>query len=217
MKQFDLVTVAKEIYSDGEFDLHHHRTFRSLCTSVWVCVCTHAHAHVCVHRGLYSVCSSGEEQQFGYQLPAGPEELSQRHSLDRRLESTAGLPAVPQLPELVKGAPAESWWRDYYPLHCLESSLFLYNSGIGQFPGSLWFYPPGQMSAGFSEPAAFLAPLPWHHPSALCAKAKSPTVSRRIPTVRHLTASPSTTAKGPSGQEPLTKHICFVCGGVNRL
>lgn len=65
------------------------------------CVCTHAHAHVCVHRGLYSVCSSGEEQQFGHQLPAGPEELSQRHSLDRRLESTAGLPAIPQLPELV--------------------------------------------------------------------------------------------------------------------
>lgn len=61
------------------------------------CVC----ALVCVHRGLYSVCSSGEEQQFGHRLPAGPEELSQRHSLDRRLESTAGVPAVPQLPELV--------------------------------------------------------------------------------------------------------------------
>lgn len=62
-----------------------------------------------VHRGLHSVCGSGEEQQFGHQLAAGPEELSQWRSMDRRLESPTGLPAVPQLPELVKGAPAESW------------------------------------------------------------------------------------------------------------
>lgn len=96
VKQFDLVTVAKEIYSDGEFDLHHHRTPLHHCLPEYVCV----YAHVCVHRGLHSVCSSGEEQQFGHQLPAGPEELSQRHSLDRRLEPPAGLPAVPQLPEL---------------------------------------------------------------------------------------------------------------------
>lgn len=101
VKQFDLVTVAKEIYSDGEFDLHHYRTFSMFPLRHYLSMCVHIHVHVRVHRGLYSVCSSGEQQQFGHQLPAGPEELSQRHSLDRRLESAAGLPAVPQLPELV--------------------------------------------------------------------------------------------------------------------
>lgn len=67
-----------------------------------------------------------------------------------------------------------------------------------------------QTSVPFSEPAAFLELLPWHQLSVLSAKARSPTVARRITTVRHLTASPSTTAKGPSGQARLTMHICFM-------
>lgn len=57
-----------------------------------------------------------------------------------------------------------------------------------------------QTSVPFSVPAVFLELLPWRHLCALCAKARSPTFARRITTVRHPTVSPSTTAKGPSGQ-----------------
>lgn len=60
-------------------------------------------------RGLPPVCGRGDQQHRGHPLPAGPEELSQWPPLDGGLESSAGLPAVPQLPELVKGAAAESW------------------------------------------------------------------------------------------------------------
>lgn len=68
-------------------------------------------------------------------------------------------------------------------------------------------YPLGQTSVVFLEPAAFLVPLPWHHHCALCARVKSPTVSRRITTAKRLTASLSTAAKGPSGQGQLIVHI----------
>lgn len=71
----------------------------------------------------------------------------------------------------------------------------------------LWFFDPltcfsplEQTSVPFSMPAVFLELLPWHQVCALCAKARSPTFARRIITVKRPTVSPSTTAKGPSGQ-----------------
>lgn len=77
------------------------------------------------------------------------------------------------------------------------------------------FSPLEQTSVPFSVPAAFLEPLPWHHHSALCAKARSPTFARRITTAKRPTVSPSTTAKGPSGKpkqttSQLTMHICCI-------
>lgn len=107
-------------------------------------------------------------------------------------------------------------WSKEHPLSH-GSNLIIHPVCIHQFffavSGSASFqvdsvYPPGQTSVAFSEPAAFLVPLPWRHLCALCAKVKSPTVSRRITTARRLTASLSTTAKEPSGQEQLTVHIC---------
>ncbi len=59
-------------------------------------------------RRLYPVCGRGEKQQFGHKVPAGPPELPQWGSVDGRMESPARLPAVPQLPELVQGAAAQS-------------------------------------------------------------------------------------------------------------
>lgn len=60
------------------------------------------------YRRLYSVCGCGEKQQLGHTVPAGPQELSQRGSMDSWMESSSRLPAVPKLPELVKGAATQS-------------------------------------------------------------------------------------------------------------
>lgn len=59
-------------------------------------------------RRLHPVGGRGEEQQPGRALAAGHQELSQRGTVDGRLESPSGLPAVQELPELVQGAAAQS-------------------------------------------------------------------------------------------------------------
>lgn len=100
VKQFGLVVIAKEIYSDGRFTSHITET-SLLCGSEYNCLWTSC-------RRLHSVCGCGEKQQFGHTVPAGPQELSQWGPMDSWMESTTRLPAVPQLPELVQGAAAES-------------------------------------------------------------------------------------------------------------
>lgn len=99
VKQFGLVVIAKEIYSDGRFTSHITET--SLCGFEYNCLWMSC-------RRLHSVCGCGEKQQFGHTVPAGPQELSQWGSMDHWMESTTWLPAVPQLPELVQGSAAES-------------------------------------------------------------------------------------------------------------
>lgn len=68
------------------------------------------------------------------------------------------------------------------------------------------FCPLEQTSARFSVPAASLEPLLWRRHSAPCAEARSLTSARRITTAKRPTASPSTAAKGPSGQ-PQQRHL----------
>lgn len=62
------------------------------------------------------------------------------------------------------------------------------------------FSPLEQMSVTSLVPAVFLEQLPWHLLCALCAKARSLSFARRTTTAKHPTASPSTTAREPSGQ-----------------
>lgn len=83
---------------------------------VYICIYTHTLNKVlpncltlvCVRRGLRPVCGRGDQQLGGPARAPGPEELSQWPPLDGGLEPPAGLPVVPQLPELVQGAAAES-------------------------------------------------------------------------------------------------------------
>lgn len=98
VKQFGLVVTAKEMYSDGKAHVTGTSLLRGSERDRLLASC----------RRLHSVCGCGEKQHFGHPLPAGPQELPQWSSMDRRMESPTRLPAVPQLPELVKGAAAAS-------------------------------------------------------------------------------------------------------------
>lgn len=101
-------------------------------------------------------------------------------------------------------------WSKEQPLSdgsIIKTTLSVFISFSLQVPDLCLF--SRQTSVAFSEPAVFLVPPPWRHLCVLCAKVKSPTVSRRIATARRLTASLSTTAMGPSGQGQLTMRICF--------
>lgn len=62
------------------------------------------------------------------------------------------------------------------------------------------FCPLEQMSVPFSVPAASLELRLWRRHSAPCAEARSLTSATRTTTAKRPTASPSTAAKGPSGQ-----------------
>lgn len=102
--------------------------------------------HICILtcRRLCSVCGCGEKQQLGSKIPAGPQELSQRGSMDSRLESPARLPAFQKLPELVKGASTQSGYYDYNQL-LVQLLLSTSSSLIWLFsPPHLCFSSPGR-------------------------------------------------------------------------
>lgn len=96
-------------------------------------------------------------------------------------------------------------WSKEQPLSHGSHTMISFGAFKSLWPSKIYspltcFCPLEQMSVRFSVPAASLELLLWRRHSAPCAEARSLTSARRITTAKHPTASPSTAAKGPSGQ-----------------
>lgn len=204
VKQFGLVAIAKEIYSDGRFTpgFWYNLAFlfsAGIWSSVPVCVSTVSTLSpvggcilsVAVVRNSsldirslkgHRSCHSGVRWTAGWSLPLG-------FLLSRNYLSWSKEQPLSQGDK--NGCVATNKNRTIWKL---------WNEEVWFLTALFFFSLSEQTSVVFSMLVVFLELLPWQRLCALCAKARSLTSARRITTAKRPTTSPFTTAKEPLGQ-----------------